>query len=403
MFRTYLKTFYGESRAVGRQTAGCVRRARFSIALATALLAGSAQSADWTETFKQAFHSASGANHMGIAAHGHRAILAGKYAIDMLSYDPSDDSWNLDFRINENSAGGLVGGIPAVAIDGTRAAYARLKPGTRSTWEIRARFHHHQPNQWSTLITGIPGRVTSLAFANQTRVAVGYDADSSWGARIYEYNGSGFQHVATMQLGLAQSHTGLTATIDGDWAVAYALESGTSAHQAWLVVYRRYGPGNWQFHQAITLPSAGLALSMDDDLLAVGMPFDGTGEVAVYRRQGVLDLYQLEQTLTSPSAWGADSFGFDVEIDDDEIYVADYAETFPGRANFNNGAIHRFTHEDGSWTPGTRFVSSQGASGEAVGLFLSVTTQRILATGSQNNGTLYSFKRPWVWPIVWLP
>ena len=400
--RNRLRRITGRA-AVKLPTDSLRTRIGLGIALATVALSSPAQAVDWTESFKKAFHSSSGADHFGVAAHGHRAILAGKYAVDLLSFDPSDDSWNLDFRINEVSAGGLFPNVPAVAIDGARAAYGRRTPGSRWAWEVRARFHHQAPNQWSTLISGIPGRITSLAFANQTRAVVGYDTGSSWGARIYEYNGASFQHVATMQLGLPQSATGLIVAIEGDWAVAYALESGQNVYQRWLVVYRRSGPGSWSFHQAIPTTGSGLSLAMEDDRLVVGMPFGGSGQVVVYRRQGVLDFYQLEQTLTSPVPRAADYFGYDVDIDDGEIYVSDWGEVPAGNPGIYLGAVHRFIHADGTWNPSVRFVSSQAASGDALGLVLTVTSDHVIATGAQSNGTFYSFDRPWVPPFIWKP
>lgn len=356
------------------------------------LVASAAFAFDWFESFRRAFHTSSGANHISVAAHGDRAILAGKYAVDVLSFDPTDESWKLDFRINENASPGGFADLPAVAVDAARVAYARREPLSRSSWEVRARFHFDQPNEWKSIINGIPGPVWSLDFTNNTRAIVGYGSpQGSWGARIYEYNGTSFQHVATMDLGLPLSNTGLIAAIDGDFAVSIAHQEGDS----WLVAYRWASPGKWLFHQAIPLPGVALSLDLHGDWLVAGSPF-GDSAAYVYRRQGRLDYYQLDQTLSSPSAGASVHFGYDVGVIDDEIYVSDWFETIAGYSGQHHGAVHRFVHHNGNWQPSLRLVSSQGENLETLGVLLSVTTDHVLATGGLDNGTFYSFDRPGV-------
>jgi len=126
----------------------------------------------------------------------------------------------------------------------------------------------------------------------------------------------------------------------------------TTSGPGGATVFTQFG-GNWIPETTFVPPAFaatsafGSALSLDDDVLAIGAPYEPDGAVYVYRRTGVT--WTLEQQLVGPVGFGQLAFGHDVALDDDRLAVGNPVE--------GPSEVEVYEHDGTAWNPNVHFAS----------------------------------------------
>ena len=175
--------------------------------------------------------------------------------------------------------------------------------------------------------------------------------------------------------GEASDNFGSSVSIDGDYAVAGAPETGEGGA---VYVFQRQG-ASWVEQARISLGDAhsgekfGECVSISGDTLAAGDPYGNEykGAVYVFKREGSAWPLQARLVFPDSPAWGA--FGQCVSIDGD-ILVAGA----PGHEQ-GAGAAYVFERQGAAWGDPTKLTGDEGAFGGNFGASVSIDGYRLIA------------------------
>lgn len=371
------------------------RRTFLWASLFSALLWGpsslAAQAPHWNESFLRAFFPADGAKHRQVAAYENNAILAGRYAVDLLEYD-GEGGWNLAQRTKWQACSQLP---PPVAMDEQRVSVAApLDPrDCDGEWAVYAKYLSQTEEPWSLLLVGVPEKIRDLDTWHGHRAVVGFHNSSGSGAWIYEHDGTSLQKAAEMLPVGKHASTLDSVSIYRDYAAAAVHWGNTFG----VVVYKRVKPGHWELWDQRAIDRIPTSVVLYGSWLAVGT----LGGGAHVFRQGGSEHFEPYQHLTAPKGAFYGFFGYQVEIDDRGLYLTSLLDDVEGYPGTEHGAVHEYVHSeaDNVWVPTVRFVSTLGEHTAHLGVRLALTPRDLLATsqGGPNGtdwGTLVSFVRP---------
>ena len=175
--------------------------------------------------------------------------------------------------------------------------------------------------------------------------------------------------------GEANDHFGSAVSIDGDYAVAGAPDTGEGGA---VYVFHRQG-ATWVEQARISLGDVypaeqfGECVSISGDTLAAGDPYGNgyKGAVYVFAREG--STWNLQARLVPPDcpAWGA--FGQCVSIDGDFLVAG-----APGHEQ-GAGAAYVFQRQGASWGDPAKLTGDEGAFGGNFGVSVSIDGDRLIA------------------------
>ena len=175
--------------------------------------------------------------------------------------------------------------------------------------------------------------------------------------------------------GEPNDHFGSAVSIDGDYAVAGAPDTGEGGA---VYVFHRQG-ASWVEQAKISLGDVypaeqfGECVSIGGDTLAAGDPYGNEykGAVYVFAREG--STWTLQARLVPPDcpAWGA--FGQCVSIDGDFLVAG-----APGHEQ-GAGAAYVFQRQGASWGDPAKLTGDEGAFGGNFGVSVSIDGDRLIA------------------------
>ena len=175
--------------------------------------------------------------------------------------------------------------------------------------------------------------------------------------------------------GEPNDHFGSAVSIDGDYAVAGAPDTGEGGA---VYVFHRQG-ATWVEQAKISLGDVcpaeqfGECVSISGDTLAAGDPYGNEykGAVYVFAREG--STWNLRARLVPPDcpAWGA--FGQCVSIDGDFLVAG-----APGHEQ-GAGAAYVFQRQGASWGDPAKLTGDEGAFGGNFGVSVSIDGDRLIA------------------------
>lgn len=205
---------------------------------------------------------------------------------------------------------------------------------------------------------------------------------------------------------------GTSVTVSNDvLAVGSPGDDSAGNDMGSVFVYRVTGASSVQFDgqlnhtERVAADNFGMALSMDDDLIVVGVPLklaspnlqtDNPGAVYVFAYAN--GRWAQQAQLLSPSSnRNFSHFGASVELSSSLLIVGAPKENGPG--GFNQGAVYLSRRSSGGWTAFRQILASDGSGADFFGLAVSVdgALSRVLVgsplddTGLVNSGSVYGW------------
>jgi len=179
----------------------------------------------------------------------------------------------------------------------------------------------------------------SLDFDRGDEMVVGAPKESGNGrGYIYKYdgqNGNGRWNVIHSVSGVNGAELGHAVSISGNHSAMSSINGGTTGN-GYVVTLRKDDNGEWVVGQTLTgdvttgtTPGSayyGKSMVMDDMVLAVGSPFEGTtGAVYVYHWWDMINEWRFHHKLVGPSPdnndWYHSMFGWSVDMDKGTLLV----------------------------------------------------------------------------------
>lgn len=235
------------------------------------------------------------------------------------------------------------------------------------------------------------------------------------GAYVYRRTGSTWQQEQFLSPpGLsANARFGWSVDLSGDVAVLGAYyHSGVASHSGSAFVYR-YQAGDWVLEQELSGSGTaaddwfGYGVAVQDDVIAVASFFGdgavaGSGTVTVFRRSG--SLWIEEQVIAATDLAYYDVFGWAISLDDDVLAIGTPRQDGPGGGDA--GAAYVYRRVAGSWILEDKIVPTDLTGGDVFGQSIDVRGDRLVVGAplhglpSASTGAAYVYQRS---GTSWLP
>lgn len=203
-------------------------------------------------------------------------------------------------------------------------------------------------------------------------VGVHFDDDagtSSGSAHVYRHDGSRWNHEAKLTASDAAlgDEFGWSVAVDGDVIAVGAFKADDPLTEAGSVYIFRYNGTTWVEEDELTgaqvLDWFGYAVSVSGNVLAVGVPHDGSddGAVDVYRHNGTNWVF--EGRLIGSGIGSGDRFGKAVAVDGDVIVGGAWQYD----NNTNIGIAYAFRFNGTSWAQDAELANPDPVIGDQYG------------------------------------
>ena len=228
-----------------------------------------------------------------------------------------------------------------------------------------------------------PSPTSTTITATTAAVGVSLSVSVGGGASVALQNG-----VASPALPLSYGSNMVTVTASASGVSSsydVRIDRSIAAQDAYIKTY--YPAANDFF---------GLAVALDNDTLAVGLPqlYGGNGAVWVYLRQPAGG-WQLQATLSAPSGDSGDYFGYAVAVSGDTVVVGAQNEDscatgIGGNAADNScanaGAAYVFVRSGTSWSFQAYLKASNTAASQLFGSAVTVSGDTAVIAASDESG-----------------
>jgi hypothetical protein len=210
---------------------------------------------------------------------------------------------------------------------------------------------------------------------------------------------------ASSPIGGQSDRLGWSVAVDGDILVAGAPESDVNGSGSGAAfVYEKIG-GEWTFVAQIIADDGsveadfGWSLDISGLRMAIGAPGDNPGNMvaagSVYIFERLGGNWTQTAKIISDSPTSSDRFGYSVSLAGDRVLIGTPEDDDSGNGS---GSAYIFEYSNGSWTQGTKLVASDGASGDNLGLSVSLSDSVAVCgaylqeAGGTNRGAVYVYE-----------
>lgn len=206
----------------------------------------------------------------------------------------------------------------------------------------------------------------------------------------------------------AQKLVASDASMNADFGVSVALDGttallgayGDTSYQGAAYVFT-YDGSSWTQAQKLTADDGaandhlGISVALDGDTALVGAEGatvgDNSHQGAAYVFTATDGVWSQAQKLTSSDGAGWDYFGRSVAVEGSNAMIGAYGP------NAQQGAAYSFTDASGGWTESHELIASDGAQGDAFGIWVALSGGNVLvgADGAGSyQGAAYFYALP---------
>lgn len=219
------------------------------------------------------------------------------------------------------------------------------------------------------------------------------DSGSTFRGAVYTWQHDGttwqLERKITAPDGEKDDEFGHSLSISGNLMAIGAPGDDDLATSAGAVYVYRFDGTDWQFEVKLTRGASGERLghdvSIDGDVLMASNRSVANGRVEVFRYQGKIVGWQLEDTLT-----GTDSFGISIDLEGDRVIVG---EPFGTSQVAGEGLVRVFEFDGAQWNPTQVLTSSQAAQGNRFGDAVAMDDKYIvIGAPTDSSGAVHLFE-----------
>lgn len=243
---------------------------------------------------------------------------------------------------------------------------------------------------------------TSVAIdGNRVVVGAPFDddiANSTGAVYIFEYDGTNWNEITKLTDPALQANDefGHDVSINGDWiAIGVPKDDDLNANSGAVWMYEFDGT-NWTYHSTLTSAFTefgeelfGYSVSVNGARLAVGSPLDDdaatdAGNAFIYDYDGTN--WNFTEKLVPSDGGNSFSFGFDLELDQDQVIVGAYG----GNPNLlSAGAAYIYQFDGSNWNEQQIIFSNDATADDWFGYKVGIDGETAImsAINDDDNGT----------------
>ncbi|MCA9014509.1 MAG: hypothetical protein KDA77_04175, partial [Planctomycetaceae bacterium] len=255
-----------------------------------------------------------------------------------------------------------------------------------------------------------------LAIEGDTIVASSYSIDNFTGAAyVFKRVNGVWSETAklTSDSPAEQALFGSSIDIENSTIVIGSRRETETVSQSGSVYIFTESEGSWTQSQKLKDPapsvsgSFGISVSLAGDLLLIGAPSslnqpESSGKAVLYTLDPETSLWTPLQTLTASDAALNSYFGYDVQIQDHQIFIG---ATSDPTGIINNGAVYLFRQENQVWVEQQKIGSPDAEIGDQFARNIAVADNTLFINanhdneGVENAGSVYAYGLPQNPPI----
>lgn len=344
-----------------------------------------------------------------VAVSGDRALVSAPNASGgglVYAYERVDGVWTETQRFRPSSATSLGAFGNAMDMEGDRALIGAYRDGTGAPRGGAAYVFELQGGQWVETAVLVPSDVarddeagSSVSLDGDRAVVASHhhDAGSSntGAAYVFEYAAGAWAETAKLTASDAAEGDlfGTRVALSGDHILVNAFGDDQPQDATGAIYAFQLNGTEWNQEQKITddlagpFDSFGYDLALDGSRALIG----GTGERNGTPASGFVNAYEFvggtwteTQTVLPASIPAGASVGQGIALDGDHALIG--ARGVP----YQQGTVYVFTLDNGAWTEGDRFTTSEGGLRHSIGGAVALSDGRALVGDYYSEGRDYS-------------